>query len=136
MHSALEEVLQRTRTLRPELSIDYFNNLPLNRLSQQAEINLFRITLELLNNALKHSEASRLSVQWLTHEKEIVLTVEDNGKGFHDRQNYRRRHRIGQCAQSEWTVLGGQMSTDSQPGHGATIVIRVPNEAVFSNDLP
>lgn len=134
MHSALEEVLQRTRTLRPELSIDYFNNLPLNRLSQQAEINLFRITLELLNNALKHSEASRLSVQWLTHEKEIVLTVEDNGKGFQTGKT--TGDGIGLAnVRNRVEVLGGQMSTDSQPGHGATIVIRVPNEAVFL-DLP
>jgi signal transduction histidine kinase len=134
MHSALEEVLQRTRTLRPELSIDYFNNLPLNRLSQQAEINLFRITLELLNNALKHSEASRLSVQWLTHEKEIVLTVEDNGKGFQTGKT--TGDGIGLAnVRNRVEVLGGQMSTDSQPGHGATIVIRVPNEAAFP-DLP
>lgn len=134
MHSALEEVLQRTRTLRPELSINYYNNLPLKRLSQQAEINLFRITLELINNALKHAEASQLSVQWLAHEKEIVLIVEDNGKGFQSGKT--AGEGIGLAnVRNRVTVLGGQMNTDSQPGHGATIVVRVSNEAVFRNEV-
>lgn len=132
MHSALEEVLQRTRILRPELNVNYYNNLPLKRLSQQAEINLFRITLELFNNALKHSEATQLSIQWLAHEKEIVLIVEDNGKGFHTGKYSGEGIGLSNV-RNRLTVLGGQLSIDSQPGHGATLVIRIPNEAVFAN---
>lgn len=132
MHSAVEEVLQRTRTLRPELTIRYYNDLPLNRLSQQAEINLFRITLELVNNALKHAEASQLNVQWLAHKKEVVLIVEDNGKGF--QMGKAPAEGIGLAnVGNRVTVLGGKMHTDSQPGHGATFVINIPNESVFED---
>ncbi|HRF37851.1 MAG TPA: ATP-binding protein, partial [Saprospiraceae bacterium] len=104
------------------------------QLTPETETGLYWIAQEALNNALKHAEASQLSVQWLAHEKEIVLIVEDNGKGFQSGKT--AGEGIGLAnVRNRVTVLGGQMNTDSQPGHGATIVVRVSNEAVFRNEV-
>lgn len=131
LHGALEEIIQRARTLRPEMNILYVNNLPLLRLSKQAEVNLFRITLELFNNALKHAEATQLSIQWLHHEEEAVLTVEDNGKGF--APDKVAGDGIGMAnVRNRAALLSGEVVVDSSPGHGATIVVRVPNHAIFA----
>ena len=130
LHGALEEIIQRARTLRPEMQILYINNLPLIRLTKQAEVNLFRITLELFNNAMKHSEATQLSIQWLHHEDEAVLTVEDNGKGFVPGKT--AGDGIGMAnVRNRAALLGGEVTVDSSPGHGATIVVRIPNSAIF-----
>ena len=43
---------------------------------------LYRIAQEALNNALKHSQADRISLQLKTLDGHLVLRVEDNGKGL------------------------------------------------------
>jgi two-component system NarL family sensor kinase len=50
-------------------------------LEKNKEVMLFRVTQELLNNALKHSQATAMSV--ITHwNHDLLITVEDNGIGF------------------------------------------------------
>lgn len=52
------------------------------RLEQSVEIALYRIVQELLNNIVKHADATEVQVQLTMHGSKITLTVEDNGKGF------------------------------------------------------
>lgn len=52
------------------------------RLDHQLEIVVYRIAHELVNNALKYSDASRILVHIVQDVDRISLTVEDNGKGF------------------------------------------------------
>ncbi|GAB1857407.1 ATP-binding protein [Flavobacteriaceae bacterium MHTCC 0001] len=52
-------------------------------ITKKAEVNIFRIVQELVNNSLKHAEASEIDVQISYQESDTIqLTVEDNGKGF------------------------------------------------------
>lgn len=51
----------------------------LNRAQQLA---LYRIAIEAIQNVLKHAEASRYEVNLELREKVLVLSIEDNGKGF------------------------------------------------------
>jgi signal transduction histidine kinase len=85
---------------------------------------VFRMVQEILSNVVRHSGATRLDVQLHLHEGELVLLVEDNGKGFDPAlqgagaglQNLRSR-----VAQ-----FHGQLEIDSQPGRGCTISIEIP----------
>ena len=52
------------------------------RLERQLEIVVYRIVHELVNNALKYSEATHILVHIVQDADRISLTVEDNGKGF------------------------------------------------------
>ena len=54
--------------------------------SKKAQINMYRIVQELINNAIKHAEASEINVQMSCRKKLLQITVEDNGKGF-DKNN-------------------------------------------------
>jgi signal transduction histidine kinase len=51
-------------------------------LSKEAEINLYRIVQEAINNIVKHSEATRSGVSLKKNRGIIDLLIEDNGKGF------------------------------------------------------
>lgn len=51
-------------------------------LSKKADANIFRIVQELVNNSIKHAEASEIDVQISYQNDSIQLTVEDNGKGY------------------------------------------------------
>lgn len=124
---ALEEIVQRSRTIRPEMEIQYFNNIPLAGLSKQTEMHIYRIVLELINNALKHSEASVLSIQLMSHDRQAVITVEDNGKGFDPEKT--SGDGIGlQNIRSRAELLGGALSVESRPGKGAVFMITLPLE--------
>ncbi|KAF0150328.1 MAG: PAS/PAC sensor signal transduction histidine kinase [Ignavibacteria bacterium] len=52
------------------------------RLEEKLEISLFRIAQESLNNILKHSKASKYSVQLIYSPKVFRLIISDNGIGF------------------------------------------------------
>ena len=49
---------------------------------KKAEISLFRIIQELVNNSIKHAKATEINVQISCREHLLNITVEDNGKGF------------------------------------------------------
>jgi signal transduction histidine kinase len=49
---------------------------------KKAEVNIFRIIQELVTNSIKHSEAKEINVQISCHEKNIQVTVEDDGIGY------------------------------------------------------
>ena len=53
-----------------------------NRLEQTTEIVLYRIVQELLNNTIKHANATESHIQFSRNGNTISLTVEDNGNGF------------------------------------------------------
>jgi len=55
-------------------------------ITKKEEINIFRIIQELVNNSIKHAEASEINVQISCRNKSMQITVEDNGKGF-DKEN-------------------------------------------------
>lgn len=56
------------------------------RLTDNLEIMIYRCIHELVNNALKHSEATQINVQLVQEKDRISFTVQDDGKGF-DQQN-------------------------------------------------
>jgi signal transduction histidine kinase len=51
-------------------------------ISNPVKLNLFRIVQELVNNILKHAEASRIDVSLRISLNYLILIIEDNGRGF------------------------------------------------------
>lgn len=52
------------------------------RIDSSAEVIIYRIVQELLNNVLKHAAANEVLVQMIREENRLNILVEDNGKGF------------------------------------------------------
>lgn len=53
-----------------------------HRIDQSLEVSIYRIVQELINNTMKHAEATTANVQLVKDEGQLSLSVEDNGKGF------------------------------------------------------
>ncbi len=53
-----------------------------HRMDENLEVTVYRIVNELINNALRHSEAEQINVQLILEEHRVSIVVEDNGKGF------------------------------------------------------
>ncbi|GGC32470.1 two-component sensor histidine kinase [Parapedobacter defluvii] len=64
----------------PGVDFHYFGNE--GRLPEQLEILIYRCIHELVNNALKHAEATHINVQFVQEPDRVSFTVQDDGIGF------------------------------------------------------
>jgi len=100
-----------------------------DRLSAEIETCAYRIVQEALNNVAKHSAASQCRVDLRRLDKDLVVTVEDNGHGF-DRSQWERdrgRRGLGLLGIQERVAgFGGVFEVESAPGQGARLTVRLP----------
>jgi len=90
------------------------------------EVELFRIAQEALNNSLKHSGASSVSVRLNTAPEEVSLAVSDNGRGFSP-GTIGDKGGLGLVSMQERAHrLGGRLDIKSRPGDGTTITVCIP----------
>lgn len=96
-------------------------------LSPESEINLYRIVQEMINNIIKHSEASDAWLSVKRTQAGIEIICRDNGKGFDPAAAARSRQSgMGLSGLSERVrILGGHHTIDSAPGAGATITVTI-----------
>jgi signal transduction histidine kinase len=92
---------------------------------------LFQIYRESLHNVKKHAHASHVVVKLWQNEGEVVLVVDDNGEGFSFAGRFTGdeldRLRLGPISIKERTrSVGGVLTVESTPGHGARLTIEVP----------
>lgn len=88
-------------------------------------ITLYRVVQELVNNIIRHSGATTAIVQISRNEGVIMLTVEDNGRGF-DASDLKQTKGIGWSnIQSRIDFLKGKVDVQSLPGKGTSILIEL-----------
>ncbi|WP_255650966.1 sensor histidine kinase, partial [Cesiribacter sp. SM1] len=79
-----------------------------------------RIVQELVNNIIKHAEASHALVQLSQHEQVLSITVEDNGRGFNMTDGKGMGlHNLKTRVQD----IGGQLNIESSEGNGTTVYL-------------
>jgi signal transduction histidine kinase len=92
---------------------------------------LFQIYRESLNNIKKHAKASHVVVKLGQDEAKVSLVVDDNGRGFSFSGRYSSeeldRLRLGPISIKERTRgVGGTLTVESNPGHGARLTVEIP----------
>ncbi len=116
------DILRGTKKYNIELDIHNFKE----QLDYFLEIKLFRTIQELLNNIIKHAQATDINIQISRFEKRLNIIVEDNGKGF-DTNNSGRSTGIGlRNISQRINDLDGQFLIDSRIGRGTVITIDIP----------
>ena len=92
---------------------------------------IFQIYREALNNIKKHAKASHVVVKLSQDDSRLTLVVDDNGEGFSFAGRFTGdeldRLRLGPISIKERTrTVGGVLTVESNPGHGARLTIEVP----------
>jgi signal transduction histidine kinase len=92
---------------------------------------IFQIYREALNNIKKHAKASHVVVKLSQDDSRLVLVVDDNGEGFSFAGKFNGdeldRLRLGPISIKERArTVGGALTVESNPGHGARLTIEVP----------
>jgi two-component system, NarL family, sensor kinase len=98
------------------------------RLSPPGEELVFRAAQEALRNVLAHAEADTAVVRLKQEDGRVVLTVEDDGRGFtpEDVEQSRSDGHLGLSLLSERALdLGGVLNVDGRPGHGTRLRLEV-----------
>jgi len=97
-------------------------------LTHQAELALYRIAQEAISNAIRHAEASRVTVRIAPEGGSVVLVVQDDGVGFRvDEAAARDDRGLGLFGMQERAAyMGGTVRIQSRPGAGTTIHATIP----------
>jgi signal transduction histidine kinase len=97
----------------------------------EVSLEILQIVRETLNNIQKHSGATRVAVSAARLDREVEVTVEDNGAGFPFSGKFSLEElellRLGPVSiKRRVRTLSGQLVIESKPGQGAKIEIRLP----------
>lgn len=117
------EVLRRVHDLDITLGVHGERDL-----APSVERELFRIAQEALTNALKHAEATRVSVE-IDLGDVVRLEVGDDGCGFNPAALRIRSRHLGLTSMEERArALGGRLAIDSRLGAGTIVRVEVPRD--------
>jgi len=92
---------------------------------QTAQITIYRIVQELVNNIIKHASATNVNVQLANHHDHFTICVEDDGIGF-DIKKVNNAQGIGwRNIQNRVAFLKGNIDIQSEEKSGTTINIEL-----------
>lgn len=97
------------------------------RLPLEVERNIYHIALELINNTIKHAQASHITLQISQIEGEINVFYEDDGVGF-DVQNVVDSGMGMRSIYARVNTISGAVYFNSKPGKGINVVMTIPVE--------
>ena len=112
-------------------NILFYNKTDFNaRLDSLIEINIYRLTQEAINNAIKYADSTHIIVQ-LSHSATLLsITVDDNGKGFDINAVEKKRNSesgMGMLFMKERIqYINGRVFFNSIPNEGTRITFNIP----------
>lgn len=106
-----------------------FDDTVLNaQLDAERSTMVFRIVQEALTNVVRHAEASTVWLKARCEDEDIVVQVEDNGKGI-DGERLQNRDSWGLKGMYERSRhFGGDLQITGAPGKGTIVELRFPKE--------
>ena len=130
------ERLQETDNLKVLLTIE--NGF--ERLSAKAEVAIFAIVQEAINNAKKYAQATHIDLTVQANEKQDTLTVfiKDDGCGFDVKQVKARYEEQGSLGlinmQERAEMIGGTLKIHSEIGRGTKVFLSLPLSENFKKN--
>lgn len=115
-------LLQKTALYKTELIVNGVDE----KYQLQRELVVFRVIQELLNNIVKHANASTISIVMNYENEKLLITVSDDGKGFNTKENKtglglrNMQHRIN--------LINGSVTIISNPNDGTVALIELPKQ--------
>ena len=123
--SALEnrfDLVERRSNKEVEIDLTWLSPLP-----ERIEENLYRITIEALNNSLKHAKASKVRVEFnRMMDNRLLLAIQDNGMGFVVEKALLSGGFGLTTMRQRTDRIGGSFQVISEPGNGTRIEVCIP----------
>lgn len=81
LHEAIYEVVSNLNKTH-KLLVTYTNHSDFGKLPVNTQLNLYRIVQELINNSIKHGNATAIHINFKEQDTYIIASYTDNGKGL------------------------------------------------------
>jgi signal transduction histidine kinase len=96
------------------------------RLAPEAEVGLFRIAQEALNNTAKHAHASHVDIELKNEDEVLLMIISDDGLGFDPHIAFEKSSHWGLAIMRERArSLGASLEIQSAPHQGVKIILRI-----------
>jgi signal transduction histidine kinase len=116
--AAIARGLSETSGIGIQVTIDEHTG----RLRPEVEAELFRITQEALNNAVKHSHASAVEVHCQVYAPAARITINDNGRGMQQARNDSHGLKI---MRERARLINAELTISTNPAGGLSVSVQV-----------
>jgi two-component system, NarL family, sensor kinase len=123
LQSALIELIEQFNNKDLEVELDYQVSSPLK---PEAEVNIYRINQESINNILKHSGANKAKIKLEQKNQHLFLTITDNGKGFDENNQSLLSGNGLNNIYSRVDFMKGKINISSKLNSGTSFYIQLP----------
>ncbi|QJD86397.1 sensor histidine kinase [Cohnella herbarum] len=123
---AVAKLVEKTR-LRADFQLDFHAGPVAASFSDELNTTIYRIVQELVNNALKHSQADRVNLDVGQEGDVLYIRYADNGKGMETAMDFSSTNRFGLKGIAERIrMIDGEITVQSSPGQGVKVWCSVP----------
>lgn len=112
-----------------KITLVHENDLEEVELPEKTSLALFRVLTQLVDNTLKHAQATEIKMLFGIQGTNLFIAYQDNGKGF-DMEVLKQRSGIGmQNIQSRLQMINAEYQIQSSVGNGFLVEIKYPLHA-------
>lgn len=127
--TTIKDLLHEYAQSNQDISFEFQNELwEENTMSTDVQLAVYRILQELINNAIKHAQCTRIHIKFAENHREYILSVKDDGKGIEE-ADYKLQHSSGLGMTSirhRLNVLRGEIYIESAKENGSHFSIHLP----------
>jgi len=116
-------LIERTGKFATELFVD----ADFAMLTSDETIILYRIVQEILNNIIKHSKGTKISIHFLEDNSEDILTIKDDGIGFNPKEMEGKGLGLNNIVKRA-KLIGGTATINSLLNKGTIITFKIPKK--------
>lgn len=130
LQEALEGYVQKVNSMGTVHIHLHFPEPSAGRHEKALELALYRICMELINNAMKHSGAKNIHIGLTEEDKMLLFRYSDDGVGVEREESFVSSHKgLGMSnILSRIKSINGQYSIKTSPGNGLEINIKIPRD--------
>lgn len=104
------------------------------KISKESEAHIYRIVQEIMNNAIRHSDASEINISLKYKNDNLIIMINDNGKGFNI-NNYESHESVSGGfgiigIKERIRIIGAEIKIESILGIGSRFEILLPIRTV------
>ena len=114
--------------------IDFFHHGVPTRLPKDVKLCMFRVAQEALQNAARHSGASKIGVELNWASGKLRLLVTDNGRGFVATPEKMMKGLGITSMEERLRLIDGELNIDSHPGNGTIVEAVAPVSRLASHE--
>ena len=120
---ALKDVVKKYSNSELKFEVKANN---INRYNQEFEIKIFNVIQELINNIIKHSNASNAEIILKVENNQLTILVKDDGVGFATSSSSINDGIGLNQIEARIKMMNGKLAIDSEPDKGTEVFILVP----------